>query len=185
MDGWMDGLIDSVTQARYKEDPQKQNEMIAQLYKDEEVNPLAGCIPTLIQLPIFISLYRGLLELAQADKLQESFLWIPSLEGPVGEYNPVTNLPVDSLGWLTKNWVDGCVAAPASLSMSWTTLAPLLATCSRFLARRRHVQRKLESCSFCEKESWSKDVEDLVDRCLGVCSGCSGCGAPSRRRSHS
>jgi hypothetical protein len=114
MDGWIDQLIDSVAQARYKEDPQKQNEMIAQLYKDEEVNPLAGCIPTLIQLPIFISLYRGLLELAQADKLQESFLWIPSLEGPVGEYNPVTNLPVDSLGWLTKNWVDGCVAEPPS-----------------------------------------------------------------------
>jgi len=112
MNGWIDQLIDSVAQARYKEDPQKQNEMIAQLYKDEEVNPLAGCIPTLIQLPIFISLYRGLLELAQADKLQESFLWIPSLEGPVGEYNPVTNLPVDSLGWLTKNWVDGCVAEP-------------------------------------------------------------------------
>jgi membrane protein insertase Oxa1/YidC/SpoIIIJ len=32
--------------------------VIAQLYKDENVNPLAGCIPTLIQLPIFIALYR-------------------------------------------------------------------------------------------------------------------------------
>jgi len=113
-------------QARYKEDPQKQNEMIAQLYKDEEVNPLAGCIPTLIQLPIFISLYRGLLELAQADKLQESFLWIPSLEGPVGEYNPVTNLPVDSLGWLTKNWVDGHPALGWEATVAYLSLPVIL-----------------------------------------------------------
>lgn len=46
--------------------------MTAKLYKDEEVNPLAGCIPTLIQLPVFIALYRGLLELAKQDKLEES-----------------------------------------------------------------------------------------------------------------
>lgn len=37
-------------QARYKDDPAKMNEMTAQLYKDEAVNPLAGCLPTLIQV---------------------------------------------------------------------------------------------------------------------------------------
>mmetsp|Transcript_19560 Transcript_19560/g.48000 ORF Transcript_19560/g.48000 Transcript_19560/m.48000 type:complete len:468 (+) Transcript_19560:29-1432(+) len=113
-------------QSRYKDDPQRMNEMTAQLYKDEEVNPLAGCIPTLIQLPIFIALYRGLLELAQADKLQESFLWIPSLEGPVGQYNPVTGLPVDSLGWLTKNWVDGHPAMGWADTLAYLSLPIIL-----------------------------------------------------------
>jgi len=112
-------------QARYKDDPAKQNEMTAQLYKDEEVNPLAGCIPALIQLPIFIALYRGLLQLAQEDKLQESFLWIPSLEGPVGKYNPVTQLPEDSLGWLTK-WVDGAPPLGWEATLAYLSLPVIL-----------------------------------------------------------
>jgi YidC/Oxa1 family membrane protein insertase len=94
-------------QARYQNDPQKLNEMTAQLYKDEEVNPLAGCIPTLVQIPVFIGLYRSLLDLAKKDLLEESFLWIPSLQGPVGEYNLKTGLPVDASAWLFKGWVDG------------------------------------------------------------------------------
>ena len=94
-------------QSRYQSDPQKLNEMTAKLYQDEKINPLAGCIPTLIQIPIFIALYRSLLDLAKKDLLSESFLWIPSLEGPVGEYSPTTGLPIDGTAWLFKGWTDG------------------------------------------------------------------------------
>jgi YidC/Oxa1 family membrane protein insertase len=94
-------------QSRYQSDPQKLNEMTAKLYQDEKINPLAGCIPTLIQIPIFIALYRSLLDLAKKDLLTESFLWVPSLEGPVGEYSPTTGLPIDGTAWLFKGWTEG------------------------------------------------------------------------------
>jgi len=61
-------------QARYANDPQKMNEMIAQLYQEENVNPLAGCLPTLVQIPVFIGLYRSVLQLAQKDALEERSL---------------------------------------------------------------------------------------------------------------
>jgi YidC/Oxa1 family membrane protein insertase len=46
--------------AKYKENPQKLNAEMAALYKKEGINPLMGCLPMLIQLPIFFALY-GLL----------------------------------------------------------------------------------------------------------------------------
>ena len=41
------------------------------------------CASFQVQIPIFIALYRALLSLAREDLLEESFLWIPNLEGPV------------------------------------------------------------------------------------------------------
>ncbi|EGB02892.1 hypothetical protein AURANDRAFT_16967, partial [Aureococcus anophagefferens] len=70
-------------QAKYAADPQQMNIMMAELYQENELNPLAGCLPALVQIPIFIALYRSLLSLAKEDLLEESFLWIPNLEGPV------------------------------------------------------------------------------------------------------
>ena len=78
------------------------------LFQDKEVNPLAGCLPIFLQLPIFIGLYRTLLNLGKDRVLEESFLFLPSLEGPV-----VAGLPTDYVGvredapWLLQNWVDG------------------------------------------------------------------------------
>lgn len=42
---------------RYKNDPQKMNQAMMELYKTEKINPLGGCFPVLIQMPIFLSLY--------------------------------------------------------------------------------------------------------------------------------
>jgi YidC/Oxa1 family membrane protein insertase len=75
------------------------NADIAALYQAEQLNPLAGCLPSLAQIPVFIALYRALINLAKADLLEEPFLWIPSLEGPVKEQGMGTS-------WLTA-WVDG------------------------------------------------------------------------------
>lgn len=51
-------------QRKYKSDPQLQQQKMAQLYQDNNVNPLAGCLPALVQIPVFISLYRALTNLA-------------------------------------------------------------------------------------------------------------------------
>lgn len=44
-------------QAKYKSNPQKLNQEMAEFYKKEGYNPLSGCLPLLIQLPIFIAMY--------------------------------------------------------------------------------------------------------------------------------
>lgn len=72
-------------QTDYKDNPAVLNQMTAQLYKDENINPLAGCLPVFIQIPVWIALYRSLLNLASDDLLKEGFLWLPSLQGPVSK----------------------------------------------------------------------------------------------------
>ncbi|WEF32295.1 membrane protein insertase YidC [Pseudoduganella chitinolytica] len=42
---------------RYKGDPQKMNQAMMELYKTEKINPLGGCLPIVVQMPIFIALY--------------------------------------------------------------------------------------------------------------------------------
>ena len=75
------------------------NQKIAEVYQTEGVNPLAGCIPALIQLPVFIGLYRAVLNLAKENALDEPFLWLPSLEGPTYGADPTAGSD-----WILKNW---------------------------------------------------------------------------------
>lgn len=55
---------------------------IARLYQEAKVNPLAGCLPTLATLPVWIGLYRALSNVTDEGLLTEGFFWIPSLAGP-------------------------------------------------------------------------------------------------------
>jgi len=86
-------------QARYQSNPEVMQREMSALYSANDVNPLAGCLPSIVQSPIFIGLYRALLKLSTDNLLNEPFLWLPNLEGPV--YGTQTN------DWLFKNWVDG------------------------------------------------------------------------------
>jgi YidC/Oxa1 family membrane protein insertase len=70
-------------QARYRDNPQLLNIETARLYQEAKVNPLTGCLPVFIQLPVWIALYRALLNLAADNRLDQGFFWLPSLEGPV------------------------------------------------------------------------------------------------------
>jgi YidC/Oxa1 family membrane protein insertase len=80
-------------QERYKDDkPRLQQEML-KLYQEEKVNPMAGCLPILIQIPIFYALYKVLL-LAVEMRHQPFYLWIKDLSAP----DPLT--PVNLFGYL-------------------------------------------------------------------------------------
>ncbi|MXP47557.1 membrane protein insertase YidC [Altererythrobacter luteolus] len=68
-------------QERYKDDKQKQQQEIMALYKKENVNPLAGCLPILIQIPIFFALYKTLI-LAIEMRHQPFALWLKDLSAP-------------------------------------------------------------------------------------------------------
>jgi YidC/Oxa1 family membrane protein insertase len=48
-------------QAKYKGDPQRMNAAVMELYKKEGANPLGGCLPLLLQIPVFFAIYRVLL----------------------------------------------------------------------------------------------------------------------------
>jgi len=68
-------------QERYKDDKQKQQQEIMALYKKEGVNPLAGCLPIFLQIPIFFALYK-VLQLAIEMRHQPFALWIEDLSAP-------------------------------------------------------------------------------------------------------
>lgn len=60
--------------------PQRMNREIMELYKKHRVNPLGGCLPLLLQMPIFVSLFQVLTRSAQLRGA--SFLWIRDLSSP-------------------------------------------------------------------------------------------------------
>ena len=69
-------------QTKYKDDPRKLQQEQMRLYSEHKVNPLASCLPMLIQLPIFIALFtvlRSCIEMRYAP-----FLWIADLSEPEG-----------------------------------------------------------------------------------------------------
>ncbi|PHU02942.1 hypothetical protein BC332_28193 [Capsicum chinense] len=69
-------------QERYAGDQERIQLETARLYKLAGINPLAGCLPTLATIPIWIGLYRALSNVANEGLLTEGFFWIPSLAGP-------------------------------------------------------------------------------------------------------
>ena len=76
-------------QERYKDDRQKLSEAMMDLYKREKVNPAAGCLPILIQMPFFLAFYWVLLE--SVEMRQAPFmLWINDLSSR----DPLFILPI-------------------------------------------------------------------------------------------
>ncbi|KAL9190993.1 hypothetical protein ACHAXT_000699 [Thalassiosira profunda] len=96
-------------------DENMRNRATAKLFEDAEQNPLAGCITSFAQIPIFLGLYRSVTRLAAEGRLDEPFLWIPSLQGPVSAENNYRGMQ-----WLTEGWVDGVP------SMGWEGTLPYL-----------------------------------------------------------
>jgi YidC/Oxa1 family membrane protein insertase len=63
---------------RYGDDRQKMQQAMMEMYKTEKINPLGGCLPILVQIPVFIALYWVLLE--SVEMRQAPFmLWINDL----------------------------------------------------------------------------------------------------------
>lgn len=108
-------------QAKYQSNPEVMNQKIAAVYQDNQVNPLAGCIPSLVQLPVFIGLYRAVLNLAKEDKLNEPFLWLPNLEGPVYGADPSS-----ASSWLFSGWVDGVPSLGWEDTLAFLTIPVIL-----------------------------------------------------------
>lgn len=64
----------------YKDSPQKLNKEIMELYRQHKVNPLGGCLPLILQMPIFFALYQALIRSVALKGAK--FLWIKDLSAP-------------------------------------------------------------------------------------------------------
>jgi len=80
-------------QERFKDDKPRQQQEILKLYQAEKINPAAGCLPILLQIPVFYALYKVLLVSVEM-RHQPFILWIKDLSAP----DPLT--PVNLFGYL-------------------------------------------------------------------------------------
>jgi YidC/Oxa1 family membrane protein insertase len=98
-------------QEKHKDDPAKLNQETMRLYKTYGINPISGCLPMFIQLPIFMGFYSML---ASASELRNSrFLWVQDLS------QPDTIWHVPGVGW-PLNILPLCMAATSVWMMSMT-----------------------------------------------------------------
>lgn len=157
-------------QKRYRNNPQKAQQEIMQLYQKHGANPLGGCLPLLIQLPILYALFLALRQFfdpvrhpAYVNLAHANFLWINNL----GTNDPVV-LPLLAAAttflqqWVTLNlsgtadqsqrtmlyimpifmgWISR--SFPAGLALYWVVYS-LVSTAEQFLLRREAVGVKEE-----------------------------------------
>ena len=64
----------------YKDNPQRVNKEVLELYRKNKINPLGGCLPLILQMPIFFSLYQALMR--SIELKGANFLWIKDLSQP-------------------------------------------------------------------------------------------------------
>ncbi len=77
---------------KHKDNPQKMNTELMETYKKHKVNPFGGCLPMLLQIPIFFALYQVLMRSVELRGAQ--FLWIKDLAGPDKAFRLPFSLPV-------------------------------------------------------------------------------------------
>lgn len=76
-------------QKKHKDDKEKLNKELMKLYSENKVNPFGGCLPLIVQLPIFWALFRMLLSNEALSK--EGFLFIPKLGAAPGDIGLVVS----------------------------------------------------------------------------------------------
>ncbi len=110
-------------QERFKDDKQRQQQEILKLYQEEKVNPAAGCLPILLQIPVFYALYKCLLVSVEM-RHQPFVLWIKDLSAP----DPLT--PINLFGLLH-------FSPPAILAIG---VLPILVGLTQFMSMKLNPQ---------------------------------------------
>jgi YidC/Oxa1 family membrane protein insertase len=110
-------------QERFKDDKQRQQQEILKLYQEEKVNPAAGCLPILLQIPVFYALYKVLL--VSVEMRHQPFIgWIKDLSAA----DPLT--PVNLFGLLH-------FTPPAMLAIG---VLPILVGATQFVSMKLNPQ---------------------------------------------
>lgn len=154
-------------QEKYKgKDPQKMQQKIMEIYKENNVNPMAGCLPILVQMPILIALYRALYDFNFLNHAHAKFLWVGDLSQvyPLSFTNPEnlllpllaggttylqTRLTTSTTDQTQKmmlylmpffiGWI--CTTVPAGLALYWT-MFNVLGYAQQYLVNKQLAQVK-------------------------------------------
>ncbi len=87
-------------QQKYKDDPQKLQQEMMKLYAEYGANPMSGCLPIIVQIPIFIALYNVLMVTVELKNVP--FLWVPDL----ADKDPYYILPIlMGLSMIAQQWI--------------------------------------------------------------------------------
>jgi YidC/Oxa1 family membrane protein insertase len=78
-------------QKKYKDDKQTFAQKQMEIYQQYGINPLAGCLPVLIQLPVFLVVYQAVRRVAQDQAGGHTFLWVSDLTQDIGRHAFVLN----------------------------------------------------------------------------------------------
>ena len=109
-------------QEKYKNNPTVMQQKLMEMYQKEGVNPMAGCLPMLIQMPVLMGMYYTLFNF-DFGGAPPSFLWLPSL----AETDPIYVLPFLSAAttYLTSKTMQSGNAAQNSQMKMMTYIMPL------------------------------------------------------------
>lgn len=100
---------------RYKDNPQQMQQEMMRIYKEEKVNPLGGCLPIMVQIPVFIALYWVLLSSVEM-RHAPWILWIKDLSAP----DPYFILPVImTLSTMLQTALNPVPPDPMQAKMMW------------------------------------------------------------------
>ncbi|GMH31100.1 hypothetical protein Nepgr_032943 [Nepenthes gracilis] len=116
-------------QQRYAGDQERIQLETARIYKLAGINPLAGCLPTLATIPVWIGLYRALSNVANEGLLTEGFFWIPSLAGPT---TVAARQNGNGMSWIFP-FVDGLPPLGWSDTLAYLVL-PVLLVVSQYIS---------------------------------------------------
>ncbi len=154
-------------QEKYKgKDPQKMQQKLMEIYKENDINPMAGCLPILVQMPILIALYRALFDFDFINQAHAKFLWVEDLSKvyPISFTQP-ENLLLPFLAGITTymqtrlttstgdqtqkvmlymmpvfiGWI--CTTVPAGLALYWTMFS-ILSFAQQYLVNKQIKQLK-------------------------------------------
>jgi YidC/Oxa1 family membrane protein insertase len=136
-------------QAKYGKDRQKLSEEQMKLYKEAGVNPMGGCLPLLIQMPILFGLYQALYILArQPEFANAQFFWIPNLALP--SQTPVTYEGVNFQG---TNWIQGTISTQQwALLIAYFSL-PIVMLVTQILMQKMSQPPKSKSATGAKSQS--------------------------------
>ena len=107
-------------QEKYKSDPQMLQQKTGELFREAGVNPLAGCLPLLVQMPILMGMYYALFNFTFPSAEAAAFFWLPSMSEP----DPYYILPVLSAAttFLQQKLTSSEMTGQMPLFIGWISL---------------------------------------------------------------
>lgn len=170
---------------KYKSNPQKKQEEMLKVYQKYKVNPAAGCLPLLIQMPILIAIFQMLRNFEPANPGAYQFFWIPDLssQDPTGivlpiivvitslaqQYVNTTNKkdPTQKAMLITMPLMMGFFARtmPAGLGIYWAMISILGALQQIFFNEKgKKEDEKIEATEEAEKQAKKEKKAEAIAR---------------------